>query len=820
MADIALRIKADFAQAEKAFKTTGYSAEEMAAKVEKMQKKLGPEHIDKFMKNVKLTGAALTATKGDTVAYTAQQRMLQKEIERLVKGGINPENESLKRLQKELVDVSKKTDTTAKSQSRFGDIVKGVLAAGAIQSGLRAIKNGFVGIIDEARKLEDAEAAFTPLMGGATNARKLVDELNIAAAKTPFQFDAISKSAKQLLPVMNQDIEKTIDTFKMLGDTAGGNAQKLDSITRGFTKAMLKGKVDMESLNMIAEAGVPIFTEMASTMGYGKDQMSDFFKEISTGKVSTDIMVETFKKMTSEGGIFFEGMIIASKTTSGVFSTLADSISMTAAGIGQKFLPAIKEIALNIIKVSASILEWVKEGDNLDNLLSTMKNVLIGVTSVLAGYAVAAGIAAIANGGLGSSFGKVVMGIEAMGKAIKANPIGFIAGVITAVVIPAIIWMVKHWDLVKFHIVDFAQTASIKLQEFNLAIQKKVMGGLAKLFAMLGKLPGETGKKFKNMSVNVSNSVKRLELDLLRTKIAQKKNRAEFAKTQKAAEEEMKRRKKLSEEKNNIDDKEIDKQKQKAVAFKDSLNAIAMSQQAHNAEQMAQAEQFFSQRAELEGTNSEERLEWLREQQSKVNDLYANNNEQRLNAEKGLRQAILKEEQKITQNRVKFATTTLSAASSLVSDLQTVMENAGKKSKALAITMRAISAAEAAINSYVAFTKALAAFPPPFNYVAAGITLAAGLAKQAAILSTPISGQTGLNYTVPDTRTNQRDGFPVRAQAGETVSVTPRGEETIGMTEVNISIGESKIFRIVQRGINTGKINVSNRNIGRGVFAT
>lgn len=226
--------------------------------------------------------------------------------------------------------------------------------------GVYALTNGIKYMVSEASKIEDARAAFTPLLGGAEQAAKLVDMLNIAAAETPYRFDTISGVAKQLLPVMNGDLTKTVDTFKMLGDTAGGNAEKLTSITRGFTKAMLKGKVDMESLNMIAEAGVPIFTEMATSMGYNKDQMTQFFKKISSGTVSTDELTKAFKKMTSEGGIFFQGMIIASKTTSGVFSTMQDSLAMTAAGIGDALLPVVKDIAMEITKAASSVLLWVQ----------------------------------------------------------------------------------------------------------------------------------------------------------------------------------------------------------------------------------------------------------------------------------------------------------------------------------------------------------------------------------------------------------------------------------------------------------------------------
>lgn len=216
---------------------------------------------------------------------------------------------------------------------------------------------GIIELVSQYSKIEDATAAFTPLLGGADKARQLVDALNQAAADTPFRFNDLSDAAKQLLPVMNGDITKTIDTIKMLGDTAGGNAQKLESITHGFTKAMLKGKVDMESLNMIGEAGVPIFTELANSMG--KKVNPAFFKMISAGKVTTAQLTKAFVKMTSAGGIFFKGMDIASQTTSGLWSTLQDNISLTAASLGEVLAPTIKELIVGATDIAQQIRAWV-----------------------------------------------------------------------------------------------------------------------------------------------------------------------------------------------------------------------------------------------------------------------------------------------------------------------------------------------------------------------------------------------------------------------------------------------------------------------------
>ena len=241
-------------------------------------------------------------------------------------------------------------------------------------------------LVREFSKVENAEAAFTPLLGGAERAKQAVQALNDTAASTPFQFETLASAANQLLPVMNGNIENTIKTLRMLGDTAGGNAQKLDSITRGFTKAMLKGKVDMESLNMIAEAGVPIFGDLAAVMGTEVNEA--FFKMISAGKVTTTQLTKAFEKMTDKGGIFFNGMEIASKTTSGLFSTLKDNISLTAAELGGVLAPTVKELIKGATDVAKRVREWVKNNrelisDKFTKFVESAKSAISGFIDTL-----------------------------------------------------------------------------------------------------------------------------------------------------------------------------------------------------------------------------------------------------------------------------------------------------------------------------------------------------------------------------------------------------------------------------------------------------
>lgn len=248
---------------------------------------------------------------------------------------------------------------TGISRKMLGGLKTGfkVAAAGA------GILGGAIALVArEYSKIEDAEAAFTPLLKSAGRAKEMVDKLNQTAATTPFQFVQLADATKQLLPNMGGDIDETIKRIRMLGDTAGGNAFKMQSIVRGYNKALLKGKTDMESLNMIAEAGVPIFNELEKTLGLKGQKM---FKAISAGKVSTEDLTAALKRMTSEGGIFFRGMEIASGTLSGKLSTLKDNISLAAGELGSTMSPILKALVDTLIKVAQKAKEWIAANKGL-----------------------------------------------------------------------------------------------------------------------------------------------------------------------------------------------------------------------------------------------------------------------------------------------------------------------------------------------------------------------------------------------------------------------------------------------------------------------
>jgi hypothetical protein len=265
----------------------------------------------------------------------------------------------------------------------------------------------------------------------------------------------------------------------------------------------------------------------------------------------------------------------------------------------------------------------------------------------------------------------------------------------------------------------------------------------------------------------------------------------------------------------------IESNRQRKESFSQMLEVMYSTEQSVSAKRIEEAQKFFEQRASLEFETHEQRLEWMKGQLDRIQQLEGNDRRKRLDAERGLTRAMEAESKKMLNQRIALGQMSLQATGDLVASLQQIFQNAGKQSYELAVALKAIAMAEALVNSYLAYTKALASGPPPWNMIVAGIVLAAGLAKQIAIATTPIPrAETGLqNYVVPDMPGNRRDGSSVMAQAGETVSVTPRGMENESKTEINVMLDEDVLFSAITRGIRTGRIDISTRNVGRQVFA-
>jgi tape measure domain-containing protein len=207
--------------------------------------------------------------------------------------------------------------------------------AGAVTGGLTVMGAAGWGV-SLAVQAEQAQIAFTTMLGSATQAKTLLGDLSSFAATTPYESPEVVQAGKQLLAygVSAADI---IPTLTQLGDVASGVGAPLGDIAYLFGTAKTQGRLFSADINQFTNRGIPIIDALASTMGVAQSQVKKLVEE---GKVGFPELQAAFSHMTGSGSQFGGIMAAQSQSLGGLWSTLKDNVGLALMQISQQFLEA------------------------------------------------------------------------------------------------------------------------------------------------------------------------------------------------------------------------------------------------------------------------------------------------------------------------------------------------------------------------------------------------------------------------------------------------------------------------------------------------
>ena len=186
-------------------------------------------------------------------------------------------------------------------------------------SSLKAIglATALKGIFSIAQKSVQAFAGFETVKtnlqivtGSAEKAKEQFNELKELASATPFDVEGLA-SASVALQQVGVESKNVTQTLRMLGDVAGGSNDIFNRVVQNYAQILSVGQASAMDIRQFAQMGLPVY-QMMKDMGI-------------QGTVTADQITEMFKKMTSEGGKFFNGMSLQSETLNGKISTLKDT---------------------------------------------------------------------------------------------------------------------------------------------------------------------------------------------------------------------------------------------------------------------------------------------------------------------------------------------------------------------------------------------------------------------------------------------------------------------------------------------------------------
>ena len=196
-------------------------------------------------------------------------------------------------------------------------------------------------------EIEQLQTSFEVMTGSAEKAQSIIKELQEIGAKTPFEVKGLAETT-QLLMNYGLEADDAIDKMMMLGDIAQGSSEKMNRIAMAYGQMSSAGKVSLEDVKQMIEAGFNPLQEISQTTG---ESMASLYDRISDGTISVDEITASMERSTSAGGKYFQSMEKQSKTLNGQISTLKDNFSQfagvlaedTTNAISSEFLPAINE---------------------------------------------------------------------------------------------------------------------------------------------------------------------------------------------------------------------------------------------------------------------------------------------------------------------------------------------------------------------------------------------------------------------------------------------------------------------------------------------
>lgn len=197
---------------------------------------------------------------------------------------------------------------------------------------------------------QQAQISFTTMLWDADKAKSLLQDLSNFARKTPFELQWIRESATQLLAMWVQ-AEDMIDTLKALWDVSAGLNVPLERLALNYGQVLTQWKLTWKELKDFTTAWVPLLDELSKKLWKTKTEIQDM---VSAGQISSQMMVEAFRSMTSEWWKFANLMEQQSETLAGRWSNLKDWLASIWETIWLEVIPTISELVWKVA-------DWIED---------------------------------------------------------------------------------------------------------------------------------------------------------------------------------------------------------------------------------------------------------------------------------------------------------------------------------------------------------------------------------------------------------------------------------------------------------------------------
>ena len=297
-----------------------------------------------------------------------------------------------------------------------------------IAFGVEGVRRFFSSLVDVTGQFEVQKMALTSMLQDADRADEIFNTLRQNALKSPYTFQDLTKYAKQLT-AFNIDADKLVETENRLADVAAGLGVDMGRIILAYGQVKAAGVLKGTELRQFTEAGVPLLQSLAEQIKETEGKaisLSEVFQRISKKQIPFEMVEEAFRRMTDEGGKFYNMQEVLVNTLQGKIGKLRD--------VWQQALYDIGNANDSWLKGGVDALTWF--ASNLEKIGFALKPIIVGFGAYAAVLAIVAlrqkvvaaasfikALHAIATGAYTASGAMAAFGVSASAAAIAIGAV-------------------------------------------------------------------------------------------------------------------------------------------------------------------------------------------------------------------------------------------------------------------------------------------------------------------------------------------------------------------------------------------------------------